>query len=333
MTPKTSRQLHATRLLSGLVALASLCLTAAGQDQSQYDRGTPPQHAAGVSALGSYISADIGTINLSNGSLNFRLPLGNVGGRGFWLPLTLNYTSKVWSGRRSQVFVSDPAPGHTEPTAYAYYNDGTEDVYNAVAPGWTVGAAPFLKARGVGIGSHHNSGNGCTDFNWVVVKLTLVLPDKGEIELRDRNREGTPHQPGPDSGGCKVLDSGVGRFWHSTDGSGIFFINDNSDGVLSGDVGGTVITADGTRYHFVNTNSGGPQASAYVNSIGRCDWVRDRNGNKILINYPTATRVEYVDQLGRTTIVESNVTDPDPPHAPLALLVTLPGYNGTVHYY
>jgi RHS repeat-associated protein len=331
-TPKTSRRFRAARLLSGLVALAGLCLTAAAQDLSQYDRGTPPQHAAGVSALGSYVSADLGTINLSNGSLNFRLPLGAVGGRGFWLPLTLNYSSKVWSGRRGQVFVIDPPPGHNEPTAYAYYNDGTEDSYNVVAPGWTVGAAPFLKARGVGITPNQNI-NGCTDYAWVVVKLTLVLPDKGEIELRDNVRDGAPHQPGPDSGGCKVLDSGVGRFWHSTDGSGIFFINDNSDGVLSGDLGGTVIMADGTRYHFINTAGNHPQPSAYVNSIGRCDWVRDRNGNKLVINYPTNTRVEYLDQLGRITTVESNVNDPQAPFGPLALLVTLPGYNGQVHYY
>jgi RHS repeat-associated protein len=330
MTPKKSRCIQAIRLLSALLALVSVCLTATAQEQSQYDRGTPPQHAAGVSAIGSYISADIGTINLSNGSLNFRLPLGNVGGRGFWLPLTLNYSSKVWSGHRGQVFVPDPAPGHMEPTAFAFYNDGTEDIYNSVAPGWTVGAAPFLKARGVGITPHQNI-NGCTDFTWVVVKLTLVLPDKGEIELRDSNREGAPTTPGTDSSGCKVQDSGRGKFWHSTDGSGVLFISDINNGVINGNLGGTVILADGTRYHFINTAN--PQPSAYVNSIGRCDWVQDRNGNKILINYPTSTRVDYVDQFGRTTTVEFNAADPDPPHASLALLVTLPGYNGQVHYY
>jgi hypothetical protein len=331
MTPKKSRCIQAIRLLSALLALVSVCLTATAQEQSQYDRGTPPQHAAGVSAIGSYLSADIGTINLSNGSLNFRLPLGNVGGRGFWLPLSLNYSSKVWSGHRGQVFVTDPAPGHFEPTAYAFYNDGTEDVYNSVAPGWTVGAAPFLKARGVGIAPHQNI-SGCTDFTWVVVKLTLVLPDKGEIELRDSNREGAPTTPGTDSSGCKVQDSGRGKFWHSTDGSGVLFISDINNGVIFGNLGGTVITADGTRYHFINTTSNTQQPSAYVNSIGRCDWVQDRNGNKVLINYPTNTRVDYIDQFGRTTTVELNTVDPDPPHAPLALLVTLPGYSQT-HYY
>jgi len=63
--------------------------------QNQYDKATPPQHAAGVSALGSYSSADLGNVNLSNGALNLKIPLGSVGGRGFSLPLTLNWSSKI----------------------------------------------------------------------------------------------------------------------------------------------------------------------------------------------------------------------------------------------
>jgi hypothetical protein len=70
---------------------------ALAQEQTQYDKGTPPQHAAGISPLGSYVSADLGTVNLSNGSLNLKIPIGSVGGRGFSMPLTLNYSSKVWS--------------------------------------------------------------------------------------------------------------------------------------------------------------------------------------------------------------------------------------------
>lgn len=53
-----------------------------GQAQSQYDKGTPPQLTAGVSSLGSYMSTELGTVNLSNGGLNINIPLGTVGGRG-----------------------------------------------------------------------------------------------------------------------------------------------------------------------------------------------------------------------------------------------------------
>ena len=65
------------------------------QAQSQYDKGTPPQLVAGVSSVGSYISTELGNVNLSNGGLNFNIPLGTVGGRGnLTMPLTLSYSSK-----------------------------------------------------------------------------------------------------------------------------------------------------------------------------------------------------------------------------------------------
>jgi hypothetical protein len=148
MSSKGTCRIKVTRLSIALIVLAAIRLTASAQaPQSQYDRGTPPQHTAGVSAIGSYISADIGTINLSNGSLNFRLPVGNVGGRGFWLPLTLNYSSKVWSGSRGQVWVpgegvSQPdTTGHPAAIAFTSYDDRGAGPYNGVTPGWTVGAA------------------------------------------------------------------------------------------------------------------------------------------------------------------------------------------------
>ena len=57
-------------------------VTIYGQAQNQFDKGTPPQLVAGVSSLGSYMSTELGTVNLSNGGLNFNIPLGTVGGRG-----------------------------------------------------------------------------------------------------------------------------------------------------------------------------------------------------------------------------------------------------------
>src|SRR5215813_2054605 len=114
--------------------------------QGQYDRGTPPQHVAGVSELGSYTSADLGTVNLSNGALNLKLPLGNVGGRGFWLPLTLNWSSKIWSGRTDTE--TDQA-GQTKTVAFAEFADGDQlmEIFGRVGYGWTVGVAPTLTVR------------------------------------------------------------------------------------------------------------------------------------------------------------------------------------------
>lgn len=128
------------RVLASLVTMLIVVTSALGQEASQYDKGTPPQHAAGVSPLGTYTSSDLGTINLSNGALNIRLPLASVGGRGFSLPLTLNYSSKVWSASRHSNF-ADATGNH--PVAHAGYADidNLMDLYSRVAPGWTIGAA------------------------------------------------------------------------------------------------------------------------------------------------------------------------------------------------
>ena len=325
-----SNRIQVVRLLAVLIALGVISLSARGQDVSQYDHGTPPQHAAGVSSIGSYISADLGTVNLSNGSLNFKLPLGTVGGRGFWLPLTLNYTGKVWSARTGSDFVSDPTP-HREPVAVAVYDDPAqaEDIYYKLGPGWTAGAAPYIRVRGVGVNPHNNPTTGCTDFTWVLVKLTVVLPDKGEIELRDDQTDGAPMSAQTFSSGCRTQDGYRGRRWHATDGSGACFINDIDNGVVNGDVAGRFFTADGTVYRFANANFGNSAGTAYLKNLGRCTSVTDRNGNYIQIAYPTNTRVQYTDQLGRVTTLDIN----DPSLAPYVLQVTLPGYNGQNRVY
>lgn len=329
-----------SRWMTALVAIIIVASTTLAQDNqvSQYDRGTPPQHAAGVSAIGSYMSADIGTINLSNGSLNFKLPLGSVGGRGFFLPLGLNYSSKMWSARRgTKIVTNSPEIGNPVPVTWGQYSDDPTEAHYFVAGGWTIGAAPFLKVRGVGIGSYQVSS--CTNYHWVVVKLTLVLPDKGEIELRDNVKDGAPAAPGAAPSGCLTQDSGRGRIWHATDGSGIVFINDTSDGVASGLLAGKAITADGTQYHFTNPAGSNIGGSAYLNTMARCDWVQDRNGNKVLIDYPNGSKVLYTDQLGRITTVQwddpfgTRLYDPDNAGVILAALVTLPAAGGGVHYY
>jgi len=331
MKTTTTQHLTGTTLIAAMIMMLVLAFTTAAQSNtiSQYDRGTPPPHTAGVSPFNSYLSADLGVINLSNGALNIRLPLGEIGGRGFSVPINLNYSSKVWSGSRGTITVP---PNQQAPVAYAKYDDlaNSTDIYNKLAAGWTIGAAPFLKVRGQGINSVNNPVNGCTDFTWVVVKLTLALPDKGEIEFRDDAFEGAPAAAQIFAGtGCRTQDANRGNRWHATDGSGAIFINEVANGVVNGNVAGKVITADGMIYHFVNTGAGNLGGSANVNAIGRCDWIQDRNGNKITIAYPNASTVEYTDQLGRTTTVQFfQTTSPG-----LALRVTVPGYNNTSRIY
>jgi hypothetical protein len=83
MITRSSHNIYLWLVIFLVVISAS---STAGQEQSQYDKGTPPQHAAGVSPLGSYTSTDLGSVNLSNGALNFKIPLATVGGRDSLFP-------------------------------------------------------------------------------------------------------------------------------------------------------------------------------------------------------------------------------------------------------
>ena len=287
-----------------------LCARIILAQQGQYDRGTPPQHVAGVSDLGSYTSADLGNVNLSNGALNLSLSLGTVGGRGFTLPLTLNWSSKIWSGRTDTETDRD---GVIKTVAYAEFTDGDQFVnfFSRLGNGWTIGVAPTLAVRIVRINQIIRGANvGC--YTYTVPKLTLMLPDKGEIEFRDDAYDGAPL-----SSDCSgYIAASRGTRWHATDGSGMIFINDASNGVANYNSNGMVISADGMRYHFVG----------YL-----CDWITDRNGNKVTFQYDSG--VTITDQLGRISRIQQNVADPQNPGVILAALVTLPGYNGQNRYY
>src|SRR5258706_587336 len=326
---------NTTILLRSVPLIVTLSCVAVAQDQSQYDHGTQPQHAAGMSAIGSYASSDLGTVSLSNGSLNFKIPLGDVGGRGFSLPLTLNYSSKVWSASRSTAFNPDaPNGGQNYPVVFASYADDAAamDIFQRVAPGWSLGGVPVLRVRGIGINSFHDTAPCGSQFVYALTKLTLILPDKGEIELRDDATDGEPLGTGY-SGGCRVMDGNRGQRWDATDGSGTVFINDVNNGIVNGNLNGVVITGEGTRYRIQNTPSSYFGGSVFLQGFGRTITVTDRNGNILSISYPSDSSVVYTDQLGRATRIDYGAQDPGNPAQTLAVLVTLLGYNNQNHYY
>jgi hypothetical protein len=209
--------------------------------------------------------------------------------------------------------------------AYASY--GSEetyiDIYSRIATGWTISGVPLLKAQAIGF-------QPCTQgYNlYGLTKLTVVMPDKGEIEMRDDQSDGAPLYLG-----CSpTAVQNRGPRWHATDGSGAIFLSDNDNDVLNG----TLITSEGMRYHFQSSMGFGNGLSV---ALGRCNSITDRNGNQISINHiidlnsPNHIETDYVDQLGRTAKVEENAPDPANQSVILPLLVTLKGYQGTPQYY
>ena len=332
------------RLLHSLVAgcaqsvlfLVIISTSGAMAQESQYDRGTPPQLAAGVASFGSYTSAEMGNINLANGSLNFNLPVGVIGGRGFSLPLSLSYSSKLWSAQKGTELDERYSPP-TRSTAYAVYDDGSNwfGLANRIAAGWTLGAVPHLKVQGVGVSpaSRSNSCNetGPPGYITTLTRLTLVFPDKGEVELRDDQTDGRPLPEIPY--GCGSGDGYRGRRWHATDGSGLIFITDVDNGIVIGNWSGVAIAADGTRYRFIQPPPypTQPLIITYNSGMLTCSSITDRNGNLIQIS-SGANSTSFTDQLGRVTTIQKNVPDPADPGVTLALLITLPGYQGAPRY-
>ncbi len=169
------------KALISLLLMFGCLIQARAQTQTQYDKGTPPQFAAGVSSIGSYISTEFGTVNLSNGSLNLSIPLGRIGGRGnVEMPLILSYSSKVWS---ASMDVDTERESSTEQSvAYADY-DNQSSFAGAAAPGWSLREGIYLSSRFVKIGRVMSGPNeGCYTFG--LHRLTLNLLDRGEIEFR-----------------------------------------------------------------------------------------------------------------------------------------------------
>jgi hypothetical protein len=135
--------------------------------------------------------------------------------------LTLNYSSKVWSASMDTDVDNAAQPFQA---AYADYSniDNLTDFYQRVGPGWTIGAAPIIFNRIVRINKLPPGGPNGGCYTFTVPKLTVMLPDKGEIEFRDDIYDGAPLPS--DCGGWNSASRG--RRWHATDGSGTIYISD-----------------------------------------------------------------------------------------------------------
>src|SRR5438876_7260545 len=137
MKPRSFPLRAAQKIAIGILMFVAFAIRTEAQSWTQYDQGTPPQHATGVSPFGSYISTEVGTVSLTNGALNIHLPLFTVGGRGMSVPISLNYSSKVWSVAKETD--SNPWNGVESLAAYATYGDEGSWIgyYNNVIPGWS----------------------------------------------------------------------------------------------------------------------------------------------------------------------------------------------------
>src|SRR5215208_5135310 len=233
-----------------------------GQQTSTTDSMTPTGMAPGAPA-GSYTLSGFDNINVFSGSLNFRLPLLTIGGRG-----TAGYTMTLpieqkWIVKRGQT----TAGGWTPLTPN---------------PNWWQG----IKA-GYGLGVLHGRRSGYGDWPYenycgfvpnvwesTLTRLTFTAADGTEYELRDKLTGGKPSYVGDIS--CASPGASRGTEFVTADGSAATFVSDtsisdikNRDMTLAQRLfypSGIFMLRDGTRYRIDG---------------GFVSWIRDRNGNKV----------------------------------------------------
>src|ERR1700686_16116 len=298
MSSKNSRLvLNSMRLL--LLTMLGLGLASrAALAQNAYDRGTPAESKGGQSSLSTYAQDKIETVNLANLNLNLHIPLVAMGGRGSAsYTVALTYNSKVWAGNHVREDQTPPGGPPTFVNHFATtYNDGTLTRPNQIplGSGWSICKGPAIKATKIGIDPlticHSPEGD---FFKYALTKVSLILPDGSEVEMRDALTEGAPYLTQNSCTG--LFDRDRGRVWHSTDGSATTYVMDVTNGFSGGDpnYSGWVFLADGSRLKIA--------------SGGRCKQIIDSNGNVLQLTYDDSTSpggVTYTDELGRTVVVQ-----------------------------
>ena len=261
MTHQTSFARTVTlRTISSTAALLLFFITVAAQQQQSWSPVDNGRTAAFV--MSSATSND--EINLYNGRVSLKIPIGTIGARGQAAYQPTVSISRTFVVRR----VNDWMNGSSWSTpTYQIIAENYQDSYDFsnFQPGLLPAVMFGRKTRNANPG-FSGSAPPCSK----VTKLLLRLPGT-QIELRDNLTGGEP-----DSSFMKNR----GRDWHSVDGSGIFFKSDTdiidetcSDTQWLAMNGGNTIyptgylmMKDGTRYRFVD---------------GYPKWMRDRNGNII----------------------------------------------------
>jgi YD repeat-containing protein len=207
-------------------------------------------------------------VNLYNGSLNFRLPIYQIAGRGgAGFAITLQ-VQKKWTVQR-----------HFEPgVGYFYYADGAWWSDNGV--GYILDAGRVAVRTGYREQPTGFPVEGLT-------RVTFTAPDGTEYEFRDQSTNGQPKAPV--SGGFNR-----GTVFVTADGTTATFISDSdirdtAYGLEPPAPDGYVKLKNGTQFRIDD---------------GHITWMRDRNGNKVTFEFDAFNRISSItDSLNRLVTI------------------------------
>ncbi|HYP54560.1 MAG TPA: hypothetical protein VEQ42_13505, partial [Pyrinomonadaceae bacterium] len=267
-----ARLFNAATLVRLLAATSLAALFAASAAAQSATDGSTPTGLAPGSPVGTYPLSDFDTVNIYNGTLNFRLPLVKVNGRGgAGYPITL-HVEKKWRVHK-----------HFEPGVGSFYY-ADAGWWSEEGSGWTLFDAGKVDIRS----AFREQPAGFPVEG--LTRITFSAPDGTEYELRDQATNGQP--VAPQSGGYNR-----GRVFVTADGSAATFVSDwdirddptQGQGYYDDRPDGHLMLKDGTRFRVDD---------------GKISWMRDRNGNKVTFGYDFNRRVTLVtDSLGRQITV------------------------------
>jgi RHS repeat-associated protein len=280
---------------SFVITLLLLPLTTAVSAQDVFDGRTPTGLASGAPA-GSYALSGFENVNLFNGNLNFSLPLLKIGGRGSAGYTMMLPIEQTWSA----TFGSIPLP---EGGQINFYSADNTDWYKRIP--WFARNRYDMYMPGKLFG--RNGVEGAIQCNIPLVtiyartlpRLTFIMPNGSEIELRDQLTGG---EPKPNFCTDSIDHRHPrGRVFISADGTGVTFVSDSDIydhkfNTATFTVSGILHWPDGARYRIDDS---------------RVTWIEDNNGNRLSFNYSESS-FSVTDSMNRQVTVEVNVNDVAP---------------------
>jgi len=255
-----------------------------GRDRLALQPGAP---------AGSYSLSDLDNINPFNGSLNFRLPLLTLGGRGsagYTMTLPIEQKWRISDFPTYVYMYDDGGNGPLPDPQVTHHYFPNANWWTGLKPGYGPGV---MNARVAQFDEQV-----CPDSTMraamTLIRLTFTAPDGTEFELRDKQTDGAPAIVDI----CAQTGLNRGKVFVTADGSAATFISDQSivDYIIVPNDGndlfypsGYLLLRDGTRYRFDG---------------GTVTWLRDRNGNKMTFTYDSLGRMTgAIDSLNRQVTV------------------------------
>ena len=296
MTPSITSRISAKSSLCFFILL--LMAVHAGVIRADSTDGSTPLALQPGTPAGSYALSDLDNINPYNGSLNFRLPLLSISGRGkagytMTLPIEQKWRINV-TPIYLYVYEDGGGPPLPEPQV-TYHYFPSANWWAGIKPGYGPGV---LQGR-VGQFDQQVCADSTMRAAMTLTRLTFTAPDGTEFELRDKQTDGAPAGVGI----CDANGLNRGRIFVTADGTAATFISDQNivDYIVVPNGGndifypsGHLLMRDGTRYRFDN---------------GTVTWLRDRNGNKMTFAYDSFKRMTVAkDSINREVTITYSTT-------------------------